>query len=324
MCRMDRGYKMNDEKAQVICLTPTKNEEWIIERFVKAASLWADIIIIADQMSTDKTVEIAKQYSKVQIVMNESETFNENERQKLLINEARKIPGKKLLLALDADEFLTANFHGSSEWKEMLHADEGTVFSMEWPFIKDDFEHYWEVADSYRKFAVMDDGSEHGGSAMHSVRIPFSLDANNVFIKEIKVMHFQYTDWKRMESKHLWYQCYEHVMNPKKSYFEIYRMYHHMYVKQAYKEIPHEWFEYYEDNQVGLKVIPYETTYWWDKEVEKYIEDYSADYFKYIDIKTNRNLPLQYLRFTQKFYRSRLSKAVIRKADRIFESIMIR
>ena len=36
---------------KIICLTPVKNEGWILERFLKCTSLWADYIIIADQSS---------------------------------------------------------------------------------------------------------------------------------------------------------------------------------------------------------------------------------------------------------------------------------
>jgi glycosyltransferase involved in cell wall biosynthesis len=47
-------------KPTIICLTPVKNEAWLLDRFLQATSLWADFIIIADQMSTDGSQEIAK------------------------------------------------------------------------------------------------------------------------------------------------------------------------------------------------------------------------------------------------------------------------
>lgn len=92
-----------------IVLTPTKNEEWIIELFLKITSLFADHIIIADQFSTDKTVEIAKKFPKVIIIENDNTEYDEQYRQKLLIDKARSLfPGNNLLLALDADEIITA------------------------------------------------------------------------------------------------------------------------------------------------------------------------------------------------------------------------
>jgi hypothetical protein len=105
------------ERPKLICLTPVLNEAWILERFLKCTSLWADHIIIADQRSTDGSREIARRCPKVTLIDNRSEVFNEPERQQMLLAEARRIPGAKILLALDADEFLTANFLTSPEWE---------------------------------------------------------------------------------------------------------------------------------------------------------------------------------------------------------------
>ena len=43
----------NENKPLLIDLTPVFNEAWVLPAFLKATSLWADYIIIADQMSTD-------------------------------------------------------------------------------------------------------------------------------------------------------------------------------------------------------------------------------------------------------------------------------
>ena len=57
-------------KPLLICLTPVYNEAWILPAFLKATSLWADYIIIADQMSTDGSRDIYKDYDKVIMVDN--------------------------------------------------------------------------------------------------------------------------------------------------------------------------------------------------------------------------------------------------------------
>ena len=63
---------------KLICLTPVLNEAWILDRFLKCASIWADHIIISDQGSTDGSVEIAKQYKKVIFIdNNKTGDFNE-------------------------------------------------------------------------------------------------------------------------------------------------------------------------------------------------------------------------------------------------------
>lgn len=43
-------------KTQIVCLTPVRNEAWILERFLKAAELCADHIVLADQDSTEPKI----------------------------------------------------------------------------------------------------------------------------------------------------------------------------------------------------------------------------------------------------------------------------
>ena len=44
---------------------PTKNEDWIIKQTISAASEFVDNIIVSDQSSTDKTIEILESFKKV-------------------------------------------------------------------------------------------------------------------------------------------------------------------------------------------------------------------------------------------------------------------
>ena len=50
-----------DNVIQIV-MTPTRNEAWVIRAFLECNGLWADYIIIADQMSTDGTREIIAEY----------------------------------------------------------------------------------------------------------------------------------------------------------------------------------------------------------------------------------------------------------------------
>ena len=54
----------NDNHPIIVVMTPVRNEAWVLRAFLEATSLWADYIIIADQMSIDGTREIIQEYSR--------------------------------------------------------------------------------------------------------------------------------------------------------------------------------------------------------------------------------------------------------------------
>ena len=268
-------------KPSIICLTPVRNEAWILDRFLKAASLWADYIIIADQMSTDGSRQIAMNYPKVMLIDNNSESFNEPERQKLLIKEARKIKGPRLLITLDADEMFTPNVFNSDEWNLMLQAKPGTIFKFQWANIRPDFKTMW--LSEFFHWGYMDDGYEHTSiNKIHSARIPLPSGHDEVSIASVKILHFQYTAWERMKSKQRWYQCLEKINDPQKSALDLFRQYHHMDTipQNEIISIPKEWFQEYKVFGIDLTERNLETKNWFDIEVLNMIEKFGKNVFK--------------------------------------------
>lgn len=270
---------------KLICLLPIKNEDWILEKFLNSASIWADKIIIADQHSTDKSKEISSKFSKVIYVRNDSLKFNEPERQKLLIDEARKIAGNKVLIALDADEFLTLDNDSIKELEKIKKLKKSTVIKFDLVNIKLNDGVYWFAPQKF-SFGYVDDGSKHKGIKIHSPRIPVPDNANVYYPEHLKVMHYQYADWSRMESKHRWYQCWEAINNPKRNSIDIFRQYHHMYsIKNTdLKTIPEKWYDGYKKEGIDLKNIEKQRTYYWDREVLEYFLEYGTEYFRKISI----------------------------------------
>ena len=273
----------------IICLTPVKNEAWILDRFLQCASLWADHIIIADQMSTDGSREIALKYPKVQLIDNKSEEYNEYERQKLLLVEARRIycsQRPNLLITLDADEFLSSNFLNSPEWEVINQQPKGTIIQFNRLNIHPDLRSYWAGGDQF-PWGFMDDCiSEHEGTLIHSNRIPLPNNALTYHCHDIKVLHYQFTDWARMQSKHRWYQCFEMINRPHLHPISIFRIYHHMYAIDKSQLLPlkPEWFDFYEKKGIDMHSIHQEKTYHWDKQIEAYFEKYTPQYFALLDI----------------------------------------
>jgi len=274
-----------EESVKIICLTPVKNEKWILQKFLQSASLWADHIIIVDQMSDDGSREIAKKFLKVDLVDNYSLVFNELDRQKILIAEARKIPGKKIFIALDADEILSGNFAENFDWKEIKNLAEGTSIYFKFVNLLPSKGKYWE-GPSEMPWGFVDDGSDHNGLIIHSNRLPLSAKGTSFKMDNTVVLHYQFADWKRMESKHRWYQCWEHINDPKKSSIAIYRQYHHMHSieEDDLKSIPREWFLEYEKNKIYLENFEGKESYHWDYEVINYLKYHGPEYFSRLDI----------------------------------------
>ncbi len=325
-------------KPLICCLTPVKNESWILEKFIQAASLWADYIIIADQMSTDGSREIALKYSKVKLIDNQSFNYNESERQKLLIDAARQIPSngrKKLLITLDADEFLTADFCKHAEWEKILKAPVASIIYFSWINISPNFKTYWNGGSF--GWGFIDDGkSSSKGSLIHSPRIPFPSNSSKIICSNIKVLHYQYTDWLRMQSKHRWYQCFE-LLNRKDLHpLSIFRIYHHMYAlrENEFHTVEERWFTYYEKEGINMRTTQVEKNYRWDTEINILFQKHGKKHFACLNIWQNKqpeNDPRSifqklihlYLLKTQIHYNRRTSIGkCIRQIDKILKYLL--
>ena len=269
----------------IICVTPVRNERWIIGKFLQAASVWADHIILADQNSDDGTREIAARFDKVRIIGNPSQGFNEAERRDLLMAEARKIPGPRLIFGLDADELLSADFLGSAEWNTMLSAPPGTTIWMQWVSLYDACRSCY-VFPPHGAFAYMDDGLGIKSSYIHSPRIPQNREKPSLFLSRGKVLHYQYLDWARLKSKHRWYQCLERIRYPGKSAIDIYRIFHHMDVPSDQKQgqgcdpVSPAWFSGYEDRGIDATSFEFDHHPYFERETLSLMAEHGASRFK--------------------------------------------
>lgn len=264
----------------IIVLTPVKNESWILPLFCASTSIWADYIVIANQKSTDNSREIAEKFSKVILIENSSTDLDENHRDRILVEKARELAGcNAILFRLDADEILTPNFN-SPEWKELQESPAGTFWRFNWLQIYPGFKKYWENGTAFGAF--VDDGRPYNGHGIIHAReiFPPKEDDEVRIATQIGFLHYQFVDWARMQSKHRYYQCFEHINFPNKSAIDIYRTYHWMYNPTLLKRnMPIQWIEDYKKYGVDILDITIENEYWWDKKVEEYLTKYTPKYF---------------------------------------------
>jgi glycosyltransferase involved in cell wall biosynthesis len=266
-----------------VVLTPVRNEAWILERFLRCAEMWADHIVIADQGSVDGSREIARSHSKVMLIDNPSEGYDEGARQRLLLEAARTIPGPRVLFALDADEIMTADWIGSAAWTSLRDARPGTVLRLGWANVLPGAHSCW-LPDHDIVFGYVDDGAAHHGPQIHSERLPVSEDAPALRPEAIKVLHYQYSDWHRMKSKQRWYQCWEQLRVPAKRPIQLYRQYHHMDAipPENVRPMVADWLTRYEDTGIDMRGVQAEPVYPWDEDVLDWILLHGARRFRKI------------------------------------------
>ena len=99
--------KNENKKINFSVAIITFNEEANIKDCIESVDKWADEIIVLDSMSTDKTIEIAKSFSKVKIF---SQKFKGHIEQK---NDAITLCNGSWILSLDADERATPELMNS-------------------------------------------------------------------------------------------------------------------------------------------------------------------------------------------------------------------
>jgi glycosyltransferase involved in cell wall biosynthesis len=270
---------------KIVVVTPVKNEAWILDRFLRAASAWADAIVIADQQSSDGSREIARRHGKVRLIDNPSPGYDEGARQRLLLAAAREVPGPRVIFALDADEMLTANGLSADFLERVKRLPPRTAVHMCWANVLPGGDRVWLPGDP-KVFAVVDDGREHAGQAIHSPRLPVSTDAPSVTVDDVLILHFQYFWWSRMKSKQRWYQCWEALNHPSKRPIQLFRQYHHMDAipPAEVRPLPKSWLAGYAEGRLDvLPEIPDEPSRW-DQEVLGWILEHGARRFARLDM----------------------------------------
>lgn len=272
---------MNPKK--VIVITPVKNEDWILRPFLNACSEFADHIVIGDHFSTDSSARIAAEFTKVDLIQATSATFSERDRRNQLLAEARKFGDGNLIISLDADEFFSEDIMGSHFIEQLKDHKPGTHFKFPFFNLASDKASGWvTITDS---IAFIDDGSRHENSDfIHFPRLPKAPFATEIYFPDISVLHLQYVDNARMESKHSWYKLWERINFPQKSAIEIFRRYNHMYAVKHSTILRAEsnWLDNLQRVGIDLhKISKPRSNYWWDIEVNKMLEEHPERLFRY-------------------------------------------
>ena len=279
------------EKIKLICITAMKNEAWILDRFLSCTSLWADHIILLDQNSEDNSVEIALKYDKVILKHNPDQDFNDYNHWHILMEESRKINAeRKVIIAIDCDEFLSANTFENIEWKNFtLNALPGSLLVCNRVMISPDFNSYSKEPDFLIGF--IDDGFSSISQLdtkkhVHNIRLPYPNNNPTVYkANKIKLLHYNIVDFNRFISKMRWYQCFEITLKDKTLFTIINQYYTNTNFDEFWQDkktfsIDNKWFEAYESNDIDMTtILSNSNIYWWDYKIIDYFKNYGTKPF---------------------------------------------
>jgi len=283
------------EKPLLICLTPVRNEAWILHAFLKATSLWADYIIMADQNSSDGSLEIAQSYPKVILIDNSSQEMHQARTRQLLFKEALKIKGDKILFTLNADEFLSGNFRNTKDWNTIIESQTGEVFCFRWTNLLPKGEFY-RIGPSYYWAIHITDSLEgiFPDNHIHEWRLPWPEKISDKMIhnfEEIRFIHFARVNELRQKNKEKFYQVSTIAMNNKTSTVSMFRMYNTTNCELLY-QTDMKIFDWYKE--YGLDILSEidlsDEGEYYINEIKKFFDIYGVPYFSKLYIWDNNFL----------------------------------
>lgn len=270
---------------KIITLIPVKNEGDILENTLINTGSFSDYIIIADQSSSDNTLNICKKFAKVKVINNPN-VGHSNMVRWLLLDEARKIDGDNLIFCIDADEIISPK--SLTKIKEVIRIyslKPGVAFSFHWLHIFESYNKYrvdgiwnnnikpiafWDDRIiNYKKQFVVND---------HTSRIPEPKKI--YYIKDYPLLHLQSLSKEKNEIKQIWYRCSELIKNPSNSK-RINNKYSITNTKKVILEnTKKEWFD-----DIHLEKLKYsKKDDWRYKEILSWFDKYGIDFFETIDI----------------------------------------
>lgn len=237
-----------------IVLTPVRNEEWILERFLTAVTQIADRIVVLDQQSTDRSVAICKQFEKVDILVNQSTNYNEAERSRILIEYIRSKYGLgHVLLAFDADELPSSDSIERKAFEQLREQHAGTALFFEKVEMLPNPPRCVR-SNVWTPLGFVDDGSDFSGSLIHSFRLPHRFNMPRYNASDIKLLHLARIRGFEFEARQALYSMLENV-NGTKSWLlrrSYYSPRNTSKLVGRSKVCPEEWFTWYQKHGISL------------------------------------------------------------------------
>ncbi|MEM9110823.1 MAG: glycosyltransferase family 2 protein [Planctomycetota bacterium] len=256
-------------KPKIVVLCAVRNEEWILRHFLCACSRFADHVLVADQNSYDKTLQICSDFPKVTRIVNDSREFNEGDRIQLLIREARERFGLgNVLLALDADEIPVNTLQSEQQWRTIREIEPGVILRFSKPDIDIDGQTLVDMGSIW-KLGYIDDGAEHTAAKIHAQRVPSPADAPIFDAADISFLHVNLIRPDALRAKRRMYCALENAqgISSLRRRLLAYNRFIDFSTSGSTRTITREWIDALAADGLHLSDVPEEPPFWQDYEV---------------------------------------------------------
>lgn len=203
---------VNHEHKKLVAVYRVKNCEPWLERSLSQTSLFADEIIVLDTGSTDRTLEIVKQFPKVTKVECWNRKFQEDVERNWLLQETYK-HGADWVISVDGDEIYEDKFVERSQ-AMMSNEPETFGYWCQWKTLwtpeKYRADGIFGGFTNYRFFRLlpnMEIKSKHP-QGHHCGSAP-QLTPENLAYSNIRVVHLGYDTQEQRQKKYDFYQTYD-------------------------------------------------------------------------------------------------------------------
>jgi len=248
----------------------------------KTCELFADKIILLDQGSIDKSVEMANQFPKAKVFSNTDKHLNENHTIGKLYQLARsEAPGPRIIIRLDADEVMTANVLSSGEWNTVLCATLGTVICFPRVEILS-FEECYVHAIIDRGY--IDDGRNFEVNPIHAKSTPIKEKVPTLTCNKIKILHYSGLRKKLGEAKMRYYCMLDNIYNSR-PIFERRKFYRQGHILEIIRSTAQRvqfddlWIKDYELRGIDMTSIMDDDFAWHDEACIDLILEHGAERF---------------------------------------------
>ncbi len=285
------------QNPKVICLMPVKNEIAVLPITLNILTQYCDVIIISDQMSTDGSKELYKNFPKVTVIDNPREGHSNQVRWDLL-KKARQYGEGNLILCLDADEYIPVNM-----FRKFLNEHDfkvGDSFRFPWIQLWKSLKHYNSTGvwyKNYQRAAWVDDGITNYDTEViindHVSRIPQGFLTTCVKVDSTPIIHLQWTFWEKTQYKQALYRCSELVKDPKR-YISINSSYAHS-LECAIRKLsttPEEWIIDYKSQHPSIEPLDS----WHKQEIYNLFDTQSIEFFEPLEIWHIKDLENEFIK----------------------------